>query len=144
MKHFYTPFLPVFLLFSFAAFSQEEVKHVPGDCLHIVEIEAEPPGGMVIWNKYLRRALNADIGRQNGAPAGAYTINIRFLITRNGSIDSVMAISDYGYGMEQEAIRVIQQAPKWCPAQKHGRYQPQWAQHFIIFTVPAGPPISRP
>lgn len=125
-----------FLLFtSFEAFSQRTGQDSTIGCTFLDDVHASFPGGIETWNKYLLRKLNPAIAKQNGAPVGIYTVYVHFKITKVGSIDSVRATTNHGYGMEEEAVRVIQHAPKWSPAIKNAINVPEWKQHAITFTV---------
>ena len=136
MRQFYKPFTLGLLLFiSSAAFSQIAEPYSSVGCLLIIEADANYPGGNKSWNEYLLRKLNPNVAKQNGAPIGVYTVNVHFLITKEGCIDSVKAVSNHGYGMEQEGERVIRQAHRWFQAFKNGRNLPQWKQHSITFNV---------
>ncbi len=86
-----------------------------------VQIEAKFPGGKGEWFKYLQRNLRADIPQENGAPPGNYTVVVSFLVSKDGSISEVKALNDPGYGIAQEAVRVIQKGPNWTPAVQNGR-----------------------
>jgi protein TonB len=86
-----------------------------------VQIPAQFPGGQAAWVKYLERNLRSEIPIDNGAPSGNYTVIISFIVDRQGNISDVQLASDAkdpGYGILNEAIRVIQRGPKWIPAQQ--------------------------
>ena len=68
------------------------------------------------WSKYLIKYLNASVPGDNDAPPGTYPALIRFVVDVDGSISNVTAITSWGYGIEEEAIRVILKSPKWKPA----------------------------
>jgi len=138
MKRFSKTFtfaLGMLLFISSTAFSQKADPDSLIGCILKIEVDAGFPGGNESWNKYLLRKINNGVAKQNGAPVGVYTVEVRFLITKEGNIDNVKAVSNYGYGMEEEAVRVIRQAPKWSPAIKNSKYVTQWKQHSITFTV---------
>ncbi|MGZ8549477.1 MAG: energy transducer TonB, partial [Chitinophagaceae bacterium] len=78
-----------------------------------VEIEAEFIGN---WEKFLMRNLNSNILVDNGAPTGNYTVLIKFVVDIDGSISDIMPLTNRGFGLEQEAIRVVKKATKWKPA----------------------------
>src|SRR5688572_26508314 len=86
-----------------------------------VEVEAAFPGGDVKWRQYLTNNLRADVPIENQAPEGTYTTVIQFVVDKEGNISDVRAMTNHGYGMEQEAIRVIQKGPRWTPAIQNGR-----------------------
>ena len=86
-----------------------------------VEEEATFPGGNNAWRKFLEKNLNASVPSDNDAPAGLYKVIIRFIIDKDGSTSGINAETKEGFGMEQEAIRVIQASGKWVPAVQNGR-----------------------
>ena len=86
-----------------------------------VEVEATFPGGDVDWREYLMNSINADIPVLNGANAGTYNVIVRFIVNKEGVISDVVAETRNGFGMEQEAIRVIKNGPKWNPAIQNNR-----------------------
>ncbi|HRF24975.1 MAG TPA: energy transducer TonB, partial [Chitinophagaceae bacterium] len=79
------------------------------------------PGGDIGWRKYLTNTLSANAPVDNGAPAGKYTVYVQFIVDREGNISEVKALTNNGYGMEDEAVRVIKRGPKWTPAVQNGR-----------------------
>src|SRR6187549_1492738 len=78
-----------------------------------VEIEAKFPGGDSKWRQYLERSLSANVPVDNGAPEGTYTTVVQFVVDKEGNISDVRAMTSHGYGMEEEAMRVIKKGPKW-------------------------------
>ena len=100
-----------------------------------LEIEPSFPGGEMAWRKYLVRNLNANIGVQKGAPNGNYTVFVQFVVANDGTIRDVNALTKHGYGMEEEALRVIKKGPKWIPGIQNGRtvnaYRKQPVNFFI-------------
>jgi hypothetical protein len=78
-----------------------------------IEIDAIFPGGDNAWSKFLYRRLNSSVPLLNDAPAGRYTVKARFIIDKDGSVSFVDAVTNLGYGMEEELIRVIKKSPKW-------------------------------
>lgn len=100
-----------------------------------VEIEAAFPGGTGAWTKYLRNKLDANTPIDNGAPEGTYQVIVKFIVSKDGSISDVVAETKHGYGMEQEAIKVIKNGPKWTPAQQNGRMVNAYRRQPITFVV---------
>jgi protein TonB len=86
-----------------------------------VQIEAQFPGGIEGWRRFLERNLNKDIASDNGAPAADYSVIVSFIVNKDGVISDVRAENDPGYGTKAEAIRVIQKGPRWTPAIQNGR-----------------------
>jgi len=100
-----------------------------------VEIEASFKGGESAWRKYLERNLNANTPVDNGAPEGTYTVWIQFVVDREGAISDVRALTSKGYGMEEEAVRVIKRGPGWEPAIQNGRKVKAYRKQPITFVV---------
>jgi periplasmic protein TonB len=100
-----------------------------------VEVDAEYPGGNAAWRRFLERNLNAQIPADAGAPPGNYTVNIRFIVDKQGNVSDIRATTNHGYGMEEEAIRVLKRATKWTPAVQNGRQVNAYRSQPITFQV---------
>ncbi len=100
-----------------------------------VEIEAEYPGGQAAWAKYLKNNLNGNTPSDNSAPVGSYTVIVRFVVAKDGTISDVVAETSHGYGMEQEALKVIKKGPKWKPAEQNGNIVKAYRRQPITFLV---------
>ena len=86
-----------------------------------VETEASFPGGQTSWSKYLVRNLRTDVPANNKAKPGRYTVVVQFVVSADGELSDVKALSKQGFGMEEEVIRVLTKGPKWIPAKQNGR-----------------------
>jgi protein TonB len=102
-----------------------------------VEVEASFPGGERDWRKYLERNLDANTPVENGAPEGSFTVTVQFIVDKEGNISDVRALSNHGYGMEEEAVKVIKKGPKWVPAIQNGRNVKAYRKQPITFVVSA-------
>lgn len=100
-----------------------------------VEIEATFKGGEGAWRKYLERNLNGNTPVDNGAPEGTYTVYVQFVVSKDGSISDVKPLTNHGFGMEQEAVRVIKKGPNWTPAVQNGRSVNAYRKQPITFQV---------
>ncbi len=87
------------------------------------------------WENFLRRNLNANVPADNGAPAGNHTIIIQFVVDIEGNVSDIKPITNLGYGMEQEAIRVLKKATKWEPAIQNGQAVKAFRRQPITFVV---------
>jgi protein TonB len=115
----------------------EEKKEDENKIFEKVEIEASFKGGEGAWKKYLERNLNPNVPVDNGAPEGTYTVYVQFVVSKDGSISDVKALTSHGYGMEQEAIKVIKKGPAWVPAVQNGRSVNAYRKQPITFQVTA-------
>ncbi|WP_300602621.1 energy transducer TonB [Niabella sp.] len=107
-----------------------------GDSLYSREDkDASFPGGLNAWASYLTRTLDAAVPIRKGAFPGQYRVIIQFVIDKEGNISDIKALTNNGYGMEDEAIRVIRNSGKWIPAQQYGRAIKAYRKQPIIFTI---------
>jgi protein TonB len=113
----------------------EEKKEDENKIFEKVEIEASFKGGEAQWKKYLERNLNPNAPVDNGAPEGTYTVYVQFVVSKDGSISDVKALTNHGYGMEAEAMRVIKKGPAWVPAVQNGRSVNAYRKQPITFQV---------
>ena len=113
----------------------EEKKEDENKIFEKVEIEASFKGGEGAWKKYLERNLNPNAPVDNGAPEGVYTVYVQFVVSKDGSISDVKALTNHGYGMEAEAVKVIKKGPAWVPAVQNGRSVNAYRKQPITFQV---------
>lgn len=97
-----------------------------------VEIEAKFIGN---WEKFLLRNLNADVPINNDAPAGNYTVIVQFVVDIDGSVSDIKALTNHGYGVEEEAVRVLKKATKWEAAFQNGSKVKAYRKQSITFQV---------
>lgn len=97
-----------------------------------VEVDAKYPGN---WVNFLTRNLDAQVPVDNGASPGNYTVIVQFIVDVAGNVSDVKALTSVGYGMEQEAIRVIKKSGKWTPAIQNGREVKAFRKQPITFQV---------
>jgi protein TonB len=100
-----------------------------------VEIQAGFPGGPAAWQRYLKNNLNTQLFYDNAATPGSYKVVVRFVVAVDGTISDVEAKTNWGYGMEEEVIRVIKSGPKWIPAQQNGHSVPAYREQPIVINV---------
>ena len=100
-----------------------------------VEVEAAFPGGDAGWRNYLQKNLNPDVPVENGAEAGTYTVIVKFVVSKDGSLSDVSCESDPGHGMCAEAMRVIKKTRNWTPAIQNGRNVNAYRRQPITFQV---------
>lgn len=100
-----------------------------------VEVEASFPGGDAGWRRYLEKALAGFSPADAGAPEGSYQVIVQFVVDKEGNISDVKALTSHGYGMEDEAIKVIKKGPQWKPAVQNGRNVKAYRKQPITFLV---------
>ncbi len=84
-----------------------------------VNIEASFPGGAMAWKRYLEKNLRYP---EQAIDAGiSKVVTVQFVVDKEGNISEVKAINDPGFGLGEEAVRIIKRGPKWRPAEQNGR-----------------------
>lgn len=97
-----------------------------------VEIDAAYVGN---WKSFLERNLDPQVAVDNGAAPGSYTVIIQFVVDVAGNLSDIKPLTNHGYGMEQEAVRVIKKSNKWKPAIQNGREVKAYRKQPITFQV---------
>ena len=100
-----------------------------------VEVEASFPGGDAGWRNFVHNNIDANTPIDGGAPEGTYTVIVRFIVSKDGSISDVVAETKLGYGMEAEAVKAIKKGPKWTPAIQNGRNVNAYRRQPVTFVV---------
>jgi N-acetylmuramoyl-L-alanine amidase len=114
----------------------QEIKEV-GDNKLFTKVEIDPtfPGGAGAWKKYLSKNINASIPVDKGAPTGTYTTYVQFLVHSDGNISDIKALTNHGFGMEEEVIRIIKNGPRWLPAIQNGKKVNAYKKQPVTFQV---------
>lgn len=99
------------------------------------EKEADFPGGTKGWIQYLQRNLDAAVPVDNGAPAGYYTVVVQFIVHTDGSITDVKALTNHGFGTEEEVVKLITKGPNWEPAIMFGNPVKAYRKQPVTFVV---------
>ncbi len=100
-----------------------------------IKIEPYFPGGSLKWNEYLQKNIKSTVAVEKGAPAGSYTVVVQFMIHKDGKMSDIKPLTNHGYGMEQEVVRLISQGPKWNPVMIDGKYRDTYKVQPVTFVV---------
>jgi protein TonB len=84
-----------------------------------VEETAAPIGGMPAFYEFVGKKLKYPAqARRMGVEGKVF---VEFVIERDGTITDVKAIKGIGAGCDEEAVRVLQSAPKWKAGKQRGK-----------------------
>ncbi|HMT73193.1 MAG TPA: TonB family protein [Chitinophagaceae bacterium] len=108
------------------------VPAAPTEPFTEVAIQAQYIGN---WSAFLLKNLNGNVPLDNGAAAGRYTVMIQFVVDVDGSVSNIVPLTSVGYGMEEEAIRVLKKAKGWEPAIQNGLKVKAYRKQPITFEV---------
>ena len=87
------------------------------------------------WKAFLERNLNANVATDNEAPVGRYSVVIQFVVDKEGNVSEITPLTNHGYGMEAEAVRVLKKATKWEPAIQNGIKVKAYRKQVIVFEI---------
>lgn len=84
------------------------------------DMEAKFPGGEKTMNEWIYNELKypSDIANQEKVQGVVY---VQFVVMKDGSISDILIRKELHPSCAKEAIRIIQQMPKWEPAIKDGK-----------------------
>ena len=99
-----------------------------------VESEADYPGGKLAWRKYITKNMSAGVPSKD-APAGKYQAIAQFVVGKDGNTREVKALTNFGYGIEEELARIIEQSGKWTPAMQNGKPVNAYRKQPLTFIV---------
>lgn len=97
-----------------------EKKEDPDKIFTKVEIEASFPGGPQAWQRYVTKAIQAQLDEFTESDYG--TCVVRFIVDRNGVVSDVQATTMKGTKLAEVSVNAIRKGPKWTPAQQNGRF----------------------
>jgi protein TonB len=94
----------------------DESIHTLGETL---EVMPEPFGGAAAWAKFLQKNLRyPGEASEKGISGKVY---VSFVVEKDGRLSSFVIERGVGYGMDEEALRVLRKAPAWKPGIQNGR-----------------------
>ena len=98
---------------------EDEEREKKEQVFMIVEKKAEFPGGHKKLMEYLRG--NIKYPEQALAKSIEGKVYVKFTVKKDGSIDDVKIIRSTDSLLDEEAIRVVKNMPKWIPGQTRGK-----------------------
>ena len=113
----------------------EVPKEDPNQVFTKVEIEARVDQNA--WKRHLQSQLQRYIedAASAGMEPGTYTVNVRFLVEKDGSINSVESLNDPGYGLAKGAVDVVKKGPRWTPGIQNGKQVRSYHTQPITFLI---------
>ena len=101
------------------------------------KVEIEASVDVKQWRRHLESQLQRYIedAASQGMNPGQYTVQVRFLVEKDGSITDVKALNDPGYGLGKGAEDVVKRGPRWSPGEQNGRKVRSYHTQPITFVV---------
>lgn len=116
-------------------YDKEDPKIADDSPVVFAEVDAQYPGGYVQMLKYIHERIEyPTFEKENGIEG---KVIVRFVVNTNGDLDKFEILKGVpnGKGLEQEAIRVIQNMPRWTTAKNDGHSISQYMTIPINFTL---------
>ncbi|HSI91005.1 MAG TPA: energy transducer TonB [Adhaeribacter sp.] len=101
----------------------EQAKPVsPSDDLTIKTVipeqPARPEGGTDAFFKYVQEKQQYPAKARRNNIQGK--VMVEFIVEKDGSLTNMKVLKKFGNGLDEEAIRLVEQGPKWLPATVNG------------------------
>lgn len=85
----------------------------------VVESMPEFPGGEAALHQYLAENIKyPQMAKESGIQGRVF---VTFVVERDGRVTDVRVMRGIGGGCDEEAIRVVQNMPKWTPGKQRGK-----------------------
>jgi protein TonB len=83
-----------------------------------IEVLPEPYGGAAAWSKFLQKNIHyparaAEEGKQG-------KVFLSFIVEKDGHLSNIVVDRPMGFGLDEEAVRVLKLAPAWKPGIQNG------------------------
>ena len=103
-----------------------------------IEKEAHFSGEEAGWRKFLERNLDPIVPIRNRAPEGTYMVVVQFIVDKEGHVTDIKPLTKFGFGMEDEVVRILKKSPPWIPAFQFGRNVKAYRKQPVTFVVAKG------
>lgn len=80
--------------------------------------EPQFPGGITEFYKFIGKNFKMPAEASKNKVQGK--VLMEFMIEKDGSLSEIKVKKDLGYGLADEAVRVLRLSPKWIPATENG------------------------
>jgi N-acetylmuramoyl-L-alanine amidase len=99
--------------------------------------EIEPSVDKKEWTSFLSKNLQPFIvnAAEKGMSPGQYTVVVKFLIRRDGSVGDIKAVKDPGYGLGETVVKFMKDSPKWKPALQNGKPVSSYHEQPVTFVI---------
>lgn len=99
--------------------TDDEEEVVEEEIFLSVEQDPEFPGGLQALMTYLSKNIKyPTLAKETNTTGRVY---VTFVVEKDGSITNAKVMRDIGGGCGAEALRVVQNMPKWTPGKQSGR-----------------------
>jgi len=98
------------------------------------EVAPVYPGGQTALETYINNNITYPQDAIDNNVQG--TVSVQFAIDENGNVSQAKEIGNkLGYGLDEEAVRIVSQMPKWTPGQVSGKSVKAWYTLPITYKI---------
>ncbi len=84
----------------------------------IVEALPEPKGGFAAFYEHLSKSIEYPRAAQRQGVSGR--VFVQFVVEKDGTLSNFVVVKGIGSGCDEEAVRVLREAPAWEPGRQRG------------------------
>lgn len=111
---------------------EEDGSLSKGECIE--EIEAEFPGGLQEWQKYIVQQVTKK-SRVLEREEATGTAWVNFIIGADGKITDAKIYISSGTLLDKYALEIVKNGPAWKPAKQHNRFVKAYRRQPISFVL---------
>jgi TonB family protein len=101
------------------AMAQSELDSIPRKkALYFADVMPEFSGGKSAMDAFIRKNLQYPAEAKENVIQGK--VFVKFIVNADGTISDILSLRRAGYGMDEEAIRLVGSMPKWIPGKQNG------------------------
>lgn len=103
----------------------------------VLNVQIQASVNLAQWRRYLENQLQrySEDAVNAGIASGQYTVQVKFLVEKDGSITDVQALNDPGFGLAKGAVEVVKKGPRWSPGEQNGRKVRSYHTQPITFLI---------
>lgn len=92
------------------------------------------PGGKAALQRYISDHMSYPFDALKHNIQGK--VNVEFVVDKDGTLTEIKTMGKkLGYGLEEQAIKIFQEMPKWVPGRQDGIAVPVYMMIPILFTI---------
>lgn len=108
--------------------SGRAIVKAPAQPFEYAEVMPEFAGGQDALRKFMQKNLRYPSQALSNSIAGK--VFVSFVVNTDGSISNVQVIKGLGFGLDEEAVRVVRKMPVWTPGRQNSHPVP------VRYTMP--------
>ncbi|MEP2771467.1 MAG: energy transducer TonB [Fulvivirga sp.] len=97
----------------------EPEEEVADEIFTIVEEQPQPKGGLQAFYTYVSEEIKYPSAALHIGIQGK--VFVQFVVNSDGSLTDFVVVKGIGSGCDEEAVRVLKNAPKWIPGKQRGQ-----------------------